>query len=70
MSPMQEHRAGSRDGRRDAAEVVPRHRWTPASRLVLVVLGFALFAGYTVGKDMALRDNARDAALLERAGNR
>jgi hypothetical protein len=70
MSPIHEHRAGSRDGQRDAAEAVLRHHWLRASRLVLVVLGFALFAGYTVGKDMARRDNARDAALLERAGNR
>ena len=32
-----------------------RNSWTIA--LILILLG-----GYTVGKDMALRDNARDAA--------
>ena len=40
---------------------VGRNRWMVA--LVLVVI-----AGYVVGKDRALRDNARDAASLEHSG--
>jgi hypothetical protein len=35
---------------RYAAEVVLRHHWSRASRLVFVVPGFALFAGYAVGR--------------------
>ena len=32
--------------------------------LFFAVLAVAVFFGYSVGKDMALRDNARDAAIL------
>jgi hypothetical protein len=34
---------------------------------LVIVLGGA-FGGYKVGKDLALRDNAREAAALERVG--
>jgi hypothetical protein len=40
---------------------VGRNKWLVA--LLLVVL-----AGYVVGKDWALRDNARDTASLEQSG--
>ena len=33
---------------------------------IFVVIAIMTFFGYTVGKDMALRDNARDAALAGR----
>ncbi|WP_156423898.1 hypothetical protein [Erythrobacter sp. YT30] len=36
-----------------AREFVTKHKWWVAALLVVV-------AGYTFGKDMALRDNARD----------
>lgn len=39
-----------------------RNRWPLA--LILILLG-----GYVVGKDMALRDNARDAALSGLSAN-
>ena len=39
----------------DAKARTQRNRWAIA--FILTLLG-----GYTVGKDMALRDNARDAA--------
>jgi hypothetical protein len=49
----------------------PGHtRFPQALGLVFVVLLFALLGGYTVGKDAALRDNARDAAALEHSGTR
>lgn len=31
--------------------------------LFTFVIGIMIFFGYTVGKDMAVRDNARDAAV-------
>ena len=37
-----------------------RNRWTFA--FILILLGAYMVGGYMVGKDMALRDNARDAA--------
>lgn len=40
---------------------VGRNKWLAA--LLLVVL-----AGYVVGKDWALRDNARDTVSLEQSG--
>lgn len=70
MSPFQEPHPGPQEGLRESDTMTARNRRTPAIRLVLIVLGLVLVAGYTVGKDMALRDNARDAATREPAGNR
>jgi hypothetical protein len=54
--------------RTDGTHWISQHPLTLA-RIPRVL--FVLFwAGYTVGKDWALRDNARDAATLERVGNR
>jgi hypothetical protein len=44
-----------------AVEWVKAHRWWVA--LLLVVI-----AGYSVGKDLALRDNARDTSAQVRGG--
>ncbi len=32
----------------------------------VVLLGIAIFFGYSAGKDRAMRDNAREAALADR----
>jgi hypothetical protein len=40
--------------RGDVREVVSRYRWW-------VILAVAVMFGYSVGKDMAMRDNAADA---------
>ena len=44
-----------------AVEWVKAHRWW----VVLVVI---LVAGYSIGKDLALRDNVRDAQAQVRGG--
>lgn len=44
-------------------------RWISHNKF-LVALILVVLAGYTVGKDRALRENARDATALEGAGNR
>lgn len=43
------------------------HRWANALSAVIVIL-LMIIAGYTVGRDMALRDNARDAKVAQGAG--
>jgi hypothetical protein len=40
--------------RGDVREAVSRHRWW-------IILAVAVMFGYSVGKDMAMRDNAADA---------
>lgn len=41
--------------------------WLLIPLVVVLVMGYW---GYTVGKDLAMRDNAREAAALERTDNR
>lgn len=55
----------------EATEVTRRDisRWISQNKF-LVALILVLLAGYTVGKDWAMRENARDAASPQRAGNR
>lgn len=43
--------------------------WTVRNRRI-VAFTLVAFAGYTVGKDMALRDNAREAPSIETNGSR
>ena len=40
------------------------HKLMRYSSLFFVWLAIAIFFGYSVGKDMALRDNAHDAAAV------
>lgn len=42
----------------------PAHGWLRANRW-LVVFACVIVFGYSYGKDMALRDNARDAAMVQ-----
>ncbi|MCZ8206205.1 hypothetical protein [Gemmatimonas sp.] len=44
-------------------------RWINHNRF-LVVLILVVLAGYTLGKDRALRDNAREVSSLAQAGTR
>lgn len=43
-----------------------RNRSVTLSSSFLLLLAFAVIGGYTVGKDRALRDNAREAAAAMR----
>ncbi|HEY0009483.1 MAG TPA: hypothetical protein VGB55_12215 [Tepidisphaeraceae bacterium] len=43
--------------------------WMARNRLI-VAFALVVVAGYTVGKDMALRDNARESPSLEMSGSR
>ena len=51
---------------KDTTNSIGRTKLGPA----VLFIAFMLLAGYKVGKDWALRDNAREAAAIEREGSR